>query len=105
MGEKKPMMPFESSSHMKKMHRPPYMPFHHRPHRHRQHHYHHPKEPFFVERIHRFLGHRCEVATDCKTLKGVLKEVAQDYITLRVDGRECCIRIKMICFICPIMDP
>lgn len=101
MGEK-PMMPMESCEHGKRKpfhmpHKPIYkMPM--MPHR-------HVKEPYLYEHLMKMKGHKVEVATTCKTIKGKLKEVLPDHILVEMDRRHYHIRLKTICFVSPLMDP
>lgn len=105
MGEK-PMMPMESSGRdMRKPFKMPHMP--HMPMKdmlpvmpHR-----HVKEPYMHRHLMQLKGHRVEVATKCKTVKGMLRDVLPDHILVEADRRQFHIRLKTICFVSPLMDP
>lgn len=105
----KPMPPPPMKKPMPPMKKPPHMPMHYMPmemHMPMKHHHHGMKEPYFFKHLMEMRGRMVEVATTCKTLKGRLKEVLPDHILLETkECMHCHIRLKEICFVCPLMDP
>lgn len=92
------MMPMPPGRHGMKMPLP-HMPKHMKP-------YCKIKEPYFYQHLMEMRGRMVEVATACKTLKGKLQGVFPDHILVETkEGLRCHIRLKEICFVCPMMDP
>lgn len=62
--------------------------------------------PFmFTEHMRELVGQRIQVATNCGTLEGTLREVYPDHILITVDNTNVHVLLSGICFVSEMRPP